>query len=150
MASHVVLAVERNFVADARGAFWVYGIQIGTSTWSGASIKVGKGVDYRELLEPEEFGRYAKLREWRKERSQQDGCPPFAILNNEQMAQIILESAELGGRANRGGNWNNSADNCRSGNRNGNEPGNRNNNLGFRPALAPSGDENFPRRNTAD
>ncbi|MEW6267649.1 MAG: hypothetical protein AB1641_31640 [Thermodesulfobacteriota bacterium] len=35
---------------------------------------------------------------------------------------------------NRGGGWNNNAQNCRSANRDRNEPGNRNNNLGFRLA----------------
>jgi formylglycine-generating enzyme required for sulfatase activity len=40
-------------------------------------------------------------------------------------------------RVNRGGSWNNNAQNCRSANRNRNTPDNRNNNLGFRPAPAP-------------
>jgi len=35
---------------------------------------------------------------------------------------------------NRGGSWNNNAENCRTANRNNNDPGNRNNNLGFRLA----------------
>ena len=35
-------------------------------------------------------------------------------------------------RVNRGGSWNNTADNARAANRNRNNPGNRNNNLGFR------------------
>ncbi|HAS81772.1 MAG TPA: hypothetical protein DCS43_03625 [Verrucomicrobia bacterium] len=39
-------------------------------------------------------------------------------------------------RVNRGGSWNNTAANCRSANRNRNNPTNRNNNLGFRVALA--------------
>lgn len=41
-------------------------------------------------------------------------------------------------RVNRGGSWNNNARNCRSANRNRNNPENRNNNLGFRVALAPN------------
>jgi formylglycine-generating enzyme required for sulfatase activity len=36
---------------------------------------------------------------------------------------------------NRGGSWNNDAQNCRVSNRNNNTPSNRNNNLGFRLAL---------------
>ncbi|MES1166687.1 MAG: SUMF1/EgtB/PvdO family nonheme iron enzyme [Pseudomonadota bacterium] len=39
-------------------------------------------------------------------------------------------------RVNRGGSWNNTAENCRSANRNNNDPGNRNNNVGFRLALS--------------
>lgn len=39
-------------------------------------------------------------------------------------------------RVNRGGSWNNDADNARAANRNNNDPGNRNDNLGFR-LLAP-------------
>ena len=41
-------------------------------------------------------------------------------------------------RVNRGGSWNNDPRNCRSANRDGNEPGNRDDNLGFRVALAPA------------
>jgi len=37
---------------------------------------------------------------------------------------------------NRGGSWNNDAQNCRAANRNNNTPGTRNNNLGFRLALS--------------
>jgi formylglycine-generating enzyme required for sulfatase activity len=35
---------------------------------------------------------------------------------------------------NRGGSWNNNANNVRTANRNNNTPDNRNNNVGFRPA----------------
>ncbi|MBR5550851.1 MAG: SUMF1/EgtB/PvdO family nonheme iron enzyme [Muribaculaceae bacterium] len=35
-------------------------------------------------------------------------------------------------RVNRGGSWNNNAQNCRVANRNNNTPDNRNNNLGLR------------------
>ncbi|MBO4593082.1 MAG: SUMF1/EgtB/PvdO family nonheme iron enzyme [Bacteroidaceae bacterium] len=38
-------------------------------------------------------------------------------------------------RVNRGGSWNNAAENCAVSNRNNNTPSNRNNNIGFRLAL---------------
>jgi len=38
---------------------------------------------------------------------------------------------------NRGGSWNNDAQNCRVSNRNNNTPENRNSNLGFRLASSP-------------
>jgi formylglycine-generating enzyme required for sulfatase activity len=37
---------------------------------------------------------------------------------------------------NRGGSWNNTAQNCRAAYRNNNAPDNRNNNIGFRLALS--------------
>ena len=39
----------------------------------------------------------------------------------------------------RGGSWINDGRHCRAANRNGNDPANRNQNIGFRPALAPAG-----------
>ena len=51
---------------------------------------------------------------------------------------IFGASAEGEYRVNRGGSWNNNAENCRSANRNRNTPDNRNNNLGFRVVLSPS------------
>jgi len=45
---------------------------------------------------------------------------------------------------NRGGSWNNDADNARAANRNDNDPDNRNDNLGFR--LASPGASRLPPR----
>lgn len=51
--------------------------------------------------------------------------------------KLFFGSDSLGSnRVNRGGSWNNPAQNCRSANRNYNSPGNRNNDLGFRVAPA--------------
>lgn len=50
---------------------------------------------------------------------------------------VTGDRSETGGRrVIRGGSWNNNGRNARSANRNRNEPGKRNNNLGFRLALA--------------
>jgi retron-type reverse transcriptase len=46
---------------------------------------------------------------------------------------------EASNRVQRGGNWNNNANNCRSAQRNNNTPGNRNNNIGFRLASSRPG-----------
>lgn len=49
------------------------------------------------------------------------------------MAEICQkEKSCSGGRALRGGSWNNQADNLRCSARNNNNPNNRNNNIGFR------------------
>lgn len=50
-----------------------------------------------------------------------------------QCSRVIVDNV---GRVLRGGAWNNNARRARSANRNRNEPDNRNNNIGFRLALA--------------
>ena len=51
-----------------------------------------------------------------------------------KMRMIVIKGDN---RVNRGGSWNNNAQNCRSANRNNNSPDNSNNNLGFRLVFAP-------------
>ncbi len=48
----------------------------------------------------------------------------------------LLCQIEATNRVNRGGSWNNTAQNCRAAYRNNNAPDNRNNNIGFRLALS--------------
>jgi len=65
-------------------------------------------------------------------------------MKEEQSAVINLKSSiSLGfrpqgsNRVNRGGSWNNNANNCRVANRNNNTPDNSNN-IGFRACLSPA------------
>ena len=51
------------------------------------TFKKGK-VDYREVLSPEDFSLYDKIRTWRKETAKKEAVQLYTILTNEQMAQI--------------------------------------------------------------
>lgn len=46
-------------------------------------------VDYREVLSPEDFAVYAKLREARKQIAQQEAVPIYTVFTNEQLAQMV-------------------------------------------------------------
>jgi superfamily II DNA helicase RecQ len=50
-------------------------------------------VDYREKLPPEQFERFARLRALRKQMAQAEGVPPYAIFNDQQLAQIAMDPA---------------------------------------------------------
>ena len=69
---------------------------------------------------PEELrGVYRDLKKWRNDKAKAEGRPAYASSGSN--------------RVNRGGSWNNNANNCRSAYRNNNyNPSNYNNNLGFR------------------
>ena len=55
---------------------------------SGNADKPRKGVDYREILSPTEFARYARLRALRKRLAEAEGTPVYAIFSNEQLAEM--------------------------------------------------------------
>jgi superfamily II DNA helicase RecQ len=45
-------------------------------------------VDYRDLLDPEEFSRFRSLRELRKKMAEHQGVPVYAVFSNRQLADI--------------------------------------------------------------
>lgn len=48
-----------------------------------------KRVDYQEILSPEDFAIFAKLRDWRKETADKEGVPMYVIFTNDQLAKIV-------------------------------------------------------------
>ena len=47
-----------------------------------------ESIDYKEVLDPETFALYAALRACRKELAEKEAVPPYAILTNEQLADV--------------------------------------------------------------
>jgi superfamily II DNA helicase RecQ len=45
-------------------------------------------VDYKELLSPEDFTLFSKLRDIRKKLAEENGLPVYAVCTNEQLAEI--------------------------------------------------------------
>ena len=58
-------------------------------------------VDYKEVLKPEEFEVFSRLRDWRKTVAEQEGVPVYVVFTNEQLAEMVRKrvasKAELGG-----------------------------------------------------
>jgi superfamily II DNA helicase RecQ len=88
--SRVVLQVERHFVSDGENSFW----SVCVSTAEGAGPNPAarshnrRSVDYREILSPEHFAVYARLRTLRNRLAEEQGAPPYAIFTNEQLAAM--------------------------------------------------------------
>ena len=90
LRAHRVLAVKKEFVADGENSFWTFCVEyldsaVGAATWPGKGPKV----DYKEDLKPEEFEVFSRLREWRKAAAEKEGVPVYAVLTNEQLAQMV-------------------------------------------------------------
>jgi superfamily II DNA helicase RecQ len=90
LRSHRVLAVKKEFVADGENSFWTFCVEYLDST-AGAASWPGRGpkVDYKEVLKPEEFEVFSRLREWRKAAAEKEGVPVYTVFTNEQLAQMV-------------------------------------------------------------
>ena len=58
---------------------------------AGALLPGGKlpKVHYKEVLKPEEFEVFSRLRDWRKSVAEKEGVPVYVVLTNEQLAQMV-------------------------------------------------------------
>jgi len=93
LRGHRVLTVHREFVADRESSFWSFVVEYldgaaqSIRSLSGNSAK--KRIDYKEVLSPEDFAVFARLREWRKQAAGEAGVPVYTIFTNEQLARIV-------------------------------------------------------------
>ncbi len=92
---HRVLTVHRQFVQDGENSFWSLAVEYlageGKTTGQSTGQSRKNRVDYKEVLSPEDFAVFVKLREWRKEKAGQDGVPVYTIFSNEQLAGIAAQ-----------------------------------------------------------
>ena len=91
LRGHRVLAVKKEFVPDGENSFWSFCVEYLDGTASGAVPAGGKlpKVDYKEVLKPEEFEVFSRLREWRKTVAEKEGVPVYVVLSNEQLAAMV-------------------------------------------------------------
>ncbi len=75
LRTHRVLGVKKKFVPDGENAFWTFCVEylepVGNATPGARSPKV----DYKEVLKPEEFEVFSRLREWRKSVAEKEVVP---------------------------------------------------------------------------
>ena len=93
LRSHRVLHVDRQWVDQGMNSCWTFCVDY----WDAAENRQpaasgGKSrnrVDYREVLPPEQFAVFSRLRDWRKAVAQQESTPPYTIFDNQQLAQMV-------------------------------------------------------------
>jgi superfamily II DNA helicase RecQ len=91
LRSHRVLTVKKELVAEGENSFWTFCVEyLESSPGAPASGLAGRPkVDYKEVLKPEEFEVFSRLREWRKGVAEKEGVPVYVVFSNEQLAQAV-------------------------------------------------------------
>ena len=95
---HRILAVSKEFVGQNENSFWTFAVEFldsaggsASSGGSGATSAYGKAkpkIDYKEVLSADDFTLFCKLREMRKLIATREAIPVYAVLTNEQLAEI--------------------------------------------------------------
>ena len=106
LSTQRVVRVERQWLADGERS--CRAVCVETASGPGllpASLTVGgraavsredagsrkAKVDYRDLLNPQEFAVFSQLRDLRKQLAERDGMPPYAVFTNEQLAALVQQ-----------------------------------------------------------
>ena len=89
LRSQRVLTVHREFVSQGENSFWTMAVEyLSGSTEKTQKTSGKKRVDYREVLSPEDFALFVKLRDWRKQAAEKEAVPVYTIFTNEQLAEM--------------------------------------------------------------
>jgi len=95
LRGHWVLAVKKEFVADGENSFWTFCVEYLDGVGAGALLPGGRPkIDYKEVLKPEEFEVFSRLRDWRKSVAEKEGVPVYTVLTNEQLAQMVQKQVK--------------------------------------------------------
>lgn len=98
LRSHRVLAVDRRWIEAGASSFWSFCIDYldGPAPGNHSSNRPTNAkpkIDYKEVLKPEEFTVFARLRDLRKELAAAESVPVYTIFTNEQLAQMVQTRA---------------------------------------------------------
>jgi superfamily II DNA helicase RecQ len=95
LRSRRIIKVDRQWVPEA--SLWSLCVEFldGASATSceGRSTSSREKIDYKEVLSPEDFAIFAKLRDMRKVLAQTDAVPVYSIFTNEQLARMVTSKA---------------------------------------------------------
>jgi len=94
---NVVVNIDKYFVAAGENSFWSICLttaqgQVGST--APASPGKRKSVDYKDVLSADDFAIYAELRKLRKQISDAEGVPAYAVFTNEQLARIVTDKVD--------------------------------------------------------
>ena len=97
LSRHRIVTIERRFVDCGLDSFWALCVDYlhGEPTAGashGAPGRADRKVDYKEVLNPEQFEIFAKLRDLRKQLAEQEAVPVYAVFTNEQLAEMVRQN----------------------------------------------------------
>lgn len=89
LGAHRILTIDRSLVQDGANSAWALCVSFEPAADPSQPGKRGGKIDYREVLNEQDFAVFARLRTLRKELADGEGIPAYAVLTNEQLAELV-------------------------------------------------------------
>jgi superfamily II DNA helicase RecQ len=86
-AQHRISNIEKNFVNNEENSFWSICVTFLDSEAALLGVDHGKRkktIDYKEVLNDDDFTIFSQLRDLRKTIAEREGTPPYNVFTNEQ------------------------------------------------------------------
>jgi superfamily II DNA helicase RecQ len=85
---HRIIQTRKELVSVDGQSHWAILVEYLDDTGKPAVESIKNKIDYKELLSPEDFALFSKLRDIRKRLAEESGLPVYAVCTNEQLAEI--------------------------------------------------------------
>ena len=92
LACHKILSIDRQLVVLGLNSFWAICVDYLNGPAGGTAPLANLSrsrVDYKTILSAAEFDVFSRLRQLRKDLSQVEAVPVYALFTNEQLAQMV-------------------------------------------------------------
>ena len=93
-AQHRVASIERRLVTVHDRPLWCFCIEYVVPATAQGAMQVGDHrprIDYKQVLNDDDFRVFSKLRELRKQLAEDEKVPVFAVFTNEHLAAIAQQ-----------------------------------------------------------
>jgi len=86
-----VITIHKELICQESRYYWAISVeyQEGRQKDVRKSDLIKKKIDYKEVLSPEDFSIYAKLRDWRKETAAREAVQLYNVFMNDQLAAMV-------------------------------------------------------------
>jgi superfamily II DNA helicase RecQ len=89
LKSHRIVNVEKRLIDGERGTGWLFLVEFGNEQKGQAPNTPAQRIDYREILNAQEYALFDKLRQLRKDLAEKQGIPVYAVFTNDHLANMV-------------------------------------------------------------
>jgi len=88
LRGHRIVQTRKDLVREDTNTHWAVLVEYLENFEKNTSDQIKGKIDYKEILTPEDFNVFSKLRDVRKKLAEEYGLPVYAVCTNDQLAEM--------------------------------------------------------------